>query len=520
MSEHRFVCADCGEEKIHVNPNGFGGTGYGIVREGGVEKKVCYDCCGKRDRADMSATGRAVLYLTERPDGAVVTNWPGTLKFRVRYKKAGSHNIAGRRTDVWFTDADGREWWGWNCGDNQILRCRRLRSLTGVSFPMIVILIIYAHPAAGRRLLTRPDGMGTVHPGRCPGERAALTRPRAAGTAHPARCDRPRAACLPGPWNGTVHPVRCPGNGRATRPRAAGTVHPARCDPAAGSMPRGNRPRAGARLLTRPDGMGTVHPARCPGERGRGEPFTLPDATGRGSDALGNTGRGPRAFAHPARWNGNRSPGPMQPAAGPMPWGTGRAHPAAGRRLLTLPDATGRGSDARGTGRAAGAAAGTVHPARCDRPRAGACSPCPMEWEPLTRPDAQGNRAAGNRSPGPMQPAAGRRLLTLPDGMGTAHPARCNRPRVRCPGNGPRAGLLTLPDGMGTVHPARCPGEPAAGNRSPCPMQPAAGPMPRGTGRACSRGPRGTAHPARCDRPRVRCPGGTGRGPALIHPAR
>ena len=45
-----------GEEKIHVNPNGFGGTGYGIVREGGVEKTVCYDCCGKHNRADMSAT--------------------------------------------------------------------------------------------------------------------------------------------------------------------------------------------------------------------------------------------------------------------------------------------------------------------------------------------------------------------------------------------------------------------------------------------------------------------------------
>ena len=30
MSEHRFVCADCREEKVHVNPGGCGGTGYGI----------------------------------------------------------------------------------------------------------------------------------------------------------------------------------------------------------------------------------------------------------------------------------------------------------------------------------------------------------------------------------------------------------------------------------------------------------------------------------------------------------
>ena len=129
MSEHRFVCADCGEEKIHVNPNGFGGTGYGIVREGGVEKTVCYDCCGKRDRADMSATGRAILYLTEGPDGALVANWPGTLKFRVRYKKAGSHNIARRRVDVWFNDCEGREWHGVQLGDfSQICRCRRSKA--------------------------------------------------------------------------------------------------------------------------------------------------------------------------------------------------------------------------------------------------------------------------------------------------------------------------------------------------------------------------------------------------------
>ena len=93
-------------------------------------RKVCYPCCGKRDSADMSATGRAVLYLTEGgPEEAVVSNWPGTLKFRVRYKRVGSHNLAGRRVDVWFTDSDGREWHGINYGHNsQLCHCRRLRS--------------------------------------------------------------------------------------------------------------------------------------------------------------------------------------------------------------------------------------------------------------------------------------------------------------------------------------------------------------------------------------------------------
>ncbi len=124
MSVHRFVCVDCGQEKIHVDSFT---TGYGIDKQG---RKVCYSCCGKRDSTDMSATGRAVLYLTEEgPEGAVVSNWPGTLKFRVRYKRIGSHNVAGRRVDVWFTDSDGREWHGINYGHNsQLCHCRRLRA--------------------------------------------------------------------------------------------------------------------------------------------------------------------------------------------------------------------------------------------------------------------------------------------------------------------------------------------------------------------------------------------------------
>ena len=135
MSEHHFVCTDCGEEHVHVNPNGCGGTGYGIVREGGVEKKVCYDCCGKRDRAEMATTGRAVLYLTEErgaQGGWIrynVTNWPGTLKFQVAYSRAGCHNLAGSRRDVWFTDSDGQRWQGVQLGENsQICRCRRLKA--------------------------------------------------------------------------------------------------------------------------------------------------------------------------------------------------------------------------------------------------------------------------------------------------------------------------------------------------------------------------------------------------------
>ena len=130
MSSHRFVCAHCGEEKVHVNPNGCGGTGYATYRMDGIEKKVCYACCAKEELAYMRDTGRAVLYLTEGPEGLVVTDWPGVLKFPARHKRVGSHNIAGRRVDVWFTDSDGREWHGVNYGHNsQLCHCRRLRGV-------------------------------------------------------------------------------------------------------------------------------------------------------------------------------------------------------------------------------------------------------------------------------------------------------------------------------------------------------------------------------------------------------
>jgi len=126
MSRHEFVCSDCGKKRVHVNPTGCGGVGYVIVEDG---KKVCYECCGKRDRAEMTASGRIILYLTKGSDGWTVTNWPGTLTFRVRERRVGKHNIAGIREDVWFIGPDGHTWWGVNYGYNsQICRCRRLKA--------------------------------------------------------------------------------------------------------------------------------------------------------------------------------------------------------------------------------------------------------------------------------------------------------------------------------------------------------------------------------------------------------
>lgn len=113
-----FTCSECGAEK-EVQTNG--GTGYGEYQG----RKVYYACCADIDREKMKETGRAVLYL----DGIQqLTNWPGTLRFPVRYSKAGNHNMTGSRIDVWFQGPDGKEWHGVQYGDNtQLCHCKRTK---------------------------------------------------------------------------------------------------------------------------------------------------------------------------------------------------------------------------------------------------------------------------------------------------------------------------------------------------------------------------------------------------------
>lgn len=122
-----FLCADCGETRP-VQTSGVG-TGYGYDKR---NRPICYACCGKNDRLAMDKTGRAMLYLTIKPDlggsygNAEITNWPGTLRFAGRYHK-GNHNIAGSRYDVWFK-VDGQNWHGITYGENtQICHCRRVK---------------------------------------------------------------------------------------------------------------------------------------------------------------------------------------------------------------------------------------------------------------------------------------------------------------------------------------------------------------------------------------------------------
>lgn len=129
-----FTCDRCGQAK--ETPKGIT-TGYGSYRDRQPAERICYACCGELERCDMVDDGRAVLYLTGKWDGAgrnpdwrdwEVTNWPGTLRFRLTRAKTSKHNMARVRVDVWFTGPDGRPWHGYSIGDHtQICHCRRTK---------------------------------------------------------------------------------------------------------------------------------------------------------------------------------------------------------------------------------------------------------------------------------------------------------------------------------------------------------------------------------------------------------
>lgn len=146
---HYGTCVDCGKEIIHPAKSLTTGFGWD-ENERGDKVKVCFACCGYRDKAEMILTGRATLYLskvsaepkvthllgvrqTGRVDGTwKITNWPGTLKFEPGMVKRGRHNIAGTRYDVWFCGPDGFRWHGVSYGGNtQILHCKRTKDRVG-----------------------------------------------------------------------------------------------------------------------------------------------------------------------------------------------------------------------------------------------------------------------------------------------------------------------------------------------------------------------------------------------------
>jgi hypothetical protein len=125
-----FVCRDC-KKLIDLSytrvPGYCGGTGYAYFPE--TEAKICYPCCAKREEKWMQEHGKATLYIVRHgmPITWKVTDWAGHLEFNVTRHKFGRHNIGQLRLDVWFIDSHGHEWHGINIGDNNLLRCKRLK---------------------------------------------------------------------------------------------------------------------------------------------------------------------------------------------------------------------------------------------------------------------------------------------------------------------------------------------------------------------------------------------------------
>lgn len=123
------MLCDCG----HVPAPSGHTPGYGQDVDG---KTLCYACCADRDKAQMIADGKTILYLQDPTARAgsfplgvyTVSNWYESLTFPVGRVKVGRHNIAGKRYDFWFKGPDGATWHGVNYGDNtQIAYCRRTK---------------------------------------------------------------------------------------------------------------------------------------------------------------------------------------------------------------------------------------------------------------------------------------------------------------------------------------------------------------------------------------------------------
>jgi hypothetical protein len=124
----RFQCCECdGVFPAHTS----GGTGYGYDER---NKPICYACCGELDRKALDALEVGeywTAYVTPVDvNGATrykVSNWPGSISlvgFGQRKRYGGGLGVD--RVDVWFK-FNGKNFWGVNRGDNQILRVRRVK---------------------------------------------------------------------------------------------------------------------------------------------------------------------------------------------------------------------------------------------------------------------------------------------------------------------------------------------------------------------------------------------------------
>ncbi len=118
-----FTCTVCNEDK--ETPKGYGEAGYGVDKDG---NKVCYACCGEQDKKYMEENNKTIQYLRwEDRKPTEIGDWPGTMGFKIRYAFRGNHNWGITRWDVYFKDHVGAWWWGVNLGDNDVVRCKKLK---------------------------------------------------------------------------------------------------------------------------------------------------------------------------------------------------------------------------------------------------------------------------------------------------------------------------------------------------------------------------------------------------------
>lgn len=97
----------------------------------------CYHCCALWDKSQMEKSDRYYLYLKTGITGNntpyTVINWPGTLEFPVTRAKTHSKKYTPRGgsyqlTYVWFQDHKGNDWIGMNNGNDDTLKCKKLKA--------------------------------------------------------------------------------------------------------------------------------------------------------------------------------------------------------------------------------------------------------------------------------------------------------------------------------------------------------------------------------------------------------
>ena len=125
----------CGHEP---SSHGDHTTGTARLHDG---REICWDCAALIDIGHMLKHGDSKslpLYLTLRDTFDTtktfqswhVSNWPGTLSYKVFGMRKGKHNIAGNRTDVWFVGPDRYVWHGVQIGDwSEVCHCKRTKQV-------------------------------------------------------------------------------------------------------------------------------------------------------------------------------------------------------------------------------------------------------------------------------------------------------------------------------------------------------------------------------------------------------